>query len=152
MFIGIQKEQHHYRHNDDDRRLCRLWSAHLGGMGRALAVTKGRNPRNQGKTQRSPENLVSGLFAALFVLDLSANFDVNAGAALSFSQLDIGRTTSVSLFNDNSSRPQPTVALGSRTQSRVQAGPTQFVSQTSAAPAGVMRTAELARLAARVRA
>ena len=47
---------------------------------------------------------------------------------------------------------RPTVALGSRTQSVLQDGPTQDLSQTSSAPAGVQIIAEPARAAARVNA
>jgi hypothetical protein len=47
---------------------------------------------------------------------------------------------------------RPTVALGSRVQVVEQAGPTQFLSHTSSAPAGMESTAEPARAAARVNA
>ena len=54
--------------------------------------------------------------------------------------------------SSRSRRSRPTVALGSRVQVVEQAGPTQFLSHTSSAPAGMESTAEPARAAARVNA
>ena len=56
------------------------------------------------------------------------------------------------MTSSRSRRSRPTVALGSRVQVVEQAGPTQFLSHTSSAPAGMESTAEPARAAARVNA
>src|ERR1700738_5291404 len=53
------------------------------------------------------------------------------------------------MTSSRSRRSRPTVALGSRVQVVEQAGPTQFLSHTSSAPAGMESTAEPARAAAK---
>jgi hypothetical protein len=86
---------------------------------------------------------------------LPPDFDVNAGATVpfSFSQLDTWFTMPVAFLNGDFLITPVTTDCHirfSHTVFRARAGPTQVLSHTSAAPAGVASTAEPAKVAARV--